>query len=105
MAKQWTTKVDTPLWQDAHKSRDKGLVRSGTSFVESDNHEGCAKADRISYLPKGASAYTFGDGWIETKNCTEVGVIYPPVTPPPTTRMPTAAEFATFKKVWKWMTE
>lgn len=107
MAKTWTTRTDTPLWQDAHKSHDKGLVRSGTSFDESDNHEGCAKADRISYVPKGANAYSFGDGWIEVKNCVEVGNVILPPTPgvPPTTGgVPTAAEFATFKKVWKWLT-
>jgi len=103
MAKSWTAKVDTPLWQDAHKTRDKGLVRSGTSFVQSDEHEGNVKADRIPYLPKGASAYTFGDGWIEIKNCNEMSDSPPPVTPPPST-FPSAAEFATFKKVWKWLT-
>jgi hypothetical protein len=102
MANMWTTRVDTPLWADANKTRDKGLVRSGTMFVEVDRHNENVKADRISYLPKGATTYTFGDGWIEIKNCVTEGTPLPPVIP--SAGHPTDAEFATFKKVWKWLT-
>ena len=105
MANLWTTRVDTPLWADANKTRDKGLVRSGTAFTEVDNHNDNVKADRISYLPKGANAYVFGDGWIEIKNCREPGIPIPPGPGPMPGYAPTSAEFATFKRVWKWLTQ